>query len=110
MLDRVPYDHAFLPAALNPDRRRARRIAGERAEQARPELDRLTGVPGITGARVEDTHVEAADGAVSYGFSLTLDVERAVSFDRLRELFLREVASIEVLDEPYANRRRSRRP
>lgn len=55
--------------------------------------------------------MEAADGAVLYGFSLSLGVERAVPFDRLRELFLREVAYIEVLEEPYAaNRRRSRRP
>lgn len=110
MLERVPYDHPFLPAPLNPDRRRARRIARERAERSRPELDRLARVPGITAASVEDTHVEPGDGAVLYGFSLSLGVERAVSFDRLRELFLREVAYIEVLEEPYANRRRSRRP
>ena len=106
LLERVPFDHPFLPAPLNPDRRRARRIARDRLAQARQRLDRLTRVPGITDASVEDTHVEASDGAVAYGFSLSLGVERAVSFDRVRELFLREVASIEVLEEP----RRSRRP
>ncbi len=111
MLERVPYDHPFLPAPLNPDCRRARRIARERAERTRPELNRLTRIPGITAAGVDDTHVETADGAVAYGFTLSLDVERAVSFDRIRELFLGEVAAIEVLEEPYAaNRRRSRRP
>jgi hypothetical protein len=98
MLDRVPYDHAFLPDRLNPDRRRARRIARDRAEEARPTLDRLTRIAGITGARIEDGHLEDEDGAVLYGFSLSLTVERAVSFERVREAFLRDVAYIDVLE------------